>query len=96
MRPSTLLQQHIDQVQEAISRYPVRNPRLFGSSARGDDRQDSDVDILVDPLPQTTFYDLADLEIELEDILGCKVEVRTPRELAPEVAERVAPDLRTM
>jgi uncharacterized protein len=96
MRPSTLLQQHIDQVREAISRYPVRNPRFFGSSARGDDRQDSDVDILVDPLPQTTFYDLADLEMELEDILGCKVDVRTPRELAPEVAERVAPDLRTM
>src|ERR1700682_5310871 len=58
MRPSTLLQQHIDQVREATSRYPVHNPRLFGSSARGDDRQDSDVDILVDPLPQTTFYDL--------------------------------------
>jgi uncharacterized protein len=96
MRPSTLLQQHIDQVREAISRYPVRNPRLFGSSARGDDRQDSDIDILVDPLPQTTFYDLADLEMELEDILGCKVDVRTPRELALEVAERVAPDLRTM
>jgi predicted nucleotidyltransferase len=51
---------------------------------------------LVDALPQTTFYDLADLEMELEGILGCKVDVRTPRELAPEVAERVAPDLRTM
>ena len=96
MRPSALVRQRIGQVREAISHYPVRNPRLFGSSARGDDRQDSDIDILVDPMPQTTFYDLAELEIELEQILGCKVDVRTPGELAPEVAARVAPDLRPM
>ena len=96
MRPSVLVRQHIDQVKKAISHYPVRNPRLFGSSARGDDRQDSDVDILVDPLPQTTLYDLAELELELESILGCRVDVRTPGELAPEVAERVASDLRPM
>lgn len=98
MRPSALVRQHIVQMKEAISHYPVRNPRLFGSSARGDDRQDSDVDILVDPLPQTTLYDLAELELELEleSILGCKVDVRTPGELAPEVAERVASDLRPM
>jgi uncharacterized protein len=96
MRPSALVRQHLDQVKKVISHYPVRNPRLFGSSARGDDRPDSDVDILVDPLPQTTLYDLAELELELERILGCKVDVRTPGELAPEVAERVASDLRPM
>lgn len=96
MRPSDLVRQRIDQVKKAISHYPVRNPRLFGSSARGDDRQGSDVDILVDPLPHTTLYDLAELELELESILGCKVDVRTPGELAPEVAERVASDLRPM
>ncbi|MGC2781526.1 MAG: nucleotidyltransferase family protein [Bradyrhizobium sp.] len=96
MRPSTLVRRHIDRVKEAISRYPVRNPRLFGSSARGDDRQDSDVDILVDPLPQTTLYDLAELEMEIESILGCRVDVRTPGELAPDVAQRVAPDLQAI
>ncbi len=96
MRPSTLLRQRIGRVKDAIAHYPVRNPRLFGSSARGDDRRNSDIDILVDPEPQTTLYDLAELEMELEEILGCKVDVRTPGDLAPEVARRVAVDLQTI
>ncbi len=96
MRPSALVRQHIDRVREAISHYPVRNPRLFGSSARDEDRQDSDLDILVDPEPRTTLYDLAELEMELEAILGCKVDIRTPGDLAREVADRVAPDIRPM
>jgi predicted nucleotidyltransferase len=89
-----LVRQHIGRVREAISHYPVSNPRLFGSSARGEDRQDSDLDILVDPEPRTTLYDLAELEMELEAILGCKVDIRTPGDLAREVADRVARDIR--
>ncbi len=96
MRPSALVHQNIDRVREVISRFPVCNPRLFGSTARGDDRPDNDVDILVDPLPQTTFFDLAELEMELERTLGCKVQISTPGGLAPDVAERVEPDLRPM
>jgi len=96
MKPSALIHQHIDSIREVLSRYPVRNPRLFGSAARGDDRPDSDIDILVDPLPEATFYDLADLEMELERILGCKVEVQTPGGLPADVAERVQADLRPM
>lgn len=96
MTPSAVVRQNLERVKNTIARYPVRNARLFGSSARGDDRPDSDVDILVDPEPQTTLYDLADLELELEALLGCKVDVRTPGDLAPEVADRVARDLRPM
>jgi predicted nucleotidyltransferase len=94
MKPSELLRLHIDRVRDIIARYPVRNPRLYGSSARGDDREDSDLDILVDPEPQASLYDLARLELDLEAILGCKVEVRTPGGLAADVGKRVAPDLR--
>jgi predicted nucleotidyltransferase len=94
MKPSALIHQHIDSVREVISRFPVRNPRLFGSAARGDDHPGSDIDILVEPLPETTFYDLAALEMELERVLGCRVQVQTPGGLAADVAERVRPDLR--
>jgi predicted nucleotidyltransferase len=93
MTPSTLVRENLDRVKETIARYPVRNPRLFGSAARGQDRLDSDLDILVDAEVRTTFYDLAELELELEAMLGCRVDVRTPGELAPEVAARIAPDL---
>ncbi len=96
MKPSALIHRHIYSVRAVIARFPVRNPRLFGSAARGDDGPDSDVDILVDPLPETTFYDLADLEMELEQLLGCKVQIQTPGGLAADVAERVRPDLRPM
>ena len=96
MTPSQLLSKHMGEVRRAMSRYPVRNPRVFGSAARGEDGETSDLDILVDAQHGTTFYDLARLEMELESILGCRVQVLTPGDLAPEVADRVRPDLRPM
>lgn len=48
MRPSEALARNRDRVLEVISRYPVANPRIFGSVARGEDVEGSDVDILVD------------------------------------------------
>ena len=54
MRPSEILAAKADQIREVIARYPVRNPRVFGSAARGDDTEGSDLDLLVDPLDRTT------------------------------------------
>jgi predicted nucleotidyltransferase len=71
----------------------MRNPRIFGSVTRGQDTEQSDLDILVDAPPGTSLYDLAGVEIELEAILGCKVEVLTKGFLAPDVAERADADL---
>ena len=88
MKPSEALRQHRDQVREVIARYPVRNPRIFGSTARGQDSGKSDIDILVEPEDHTSLYDLARLERELESILGCNVDILTPASLAPDVAAR--------
>jgi hypothetical protein len=57
------------------------NVRVFGSVARGDDREDSDVDLLVDLDPSTTIMDLLALGCDLEEVLGVKVEVGTPASL---------------
>jgi predicted nucleotidyltransferase len=70
----------------------MTNPRLFGSVARGVDRADSDVDILVDAAPGTSLYDLARAEQALETLLGCRVEVTTAGFLAPDVAARAQAD----
>jgi predicted nucleotidyltransferase len=67
--------------------------RVFGSAARGDDTEESDLDILVESSPGTTLYDLARVELELETLLGCKVEVLTRGFLAPDVTESVEADL---
>lgn len=95
-RPSEILKAKLPQVREIIARYPVRNPRLFGSVARGDDKEGSDLDLLVDPTEATSLYDLAGLEIELADLLGVNIDVATPKSLASDVALRVSRDLRPL
>ena len=81
MRPSQALSQHRDAVCRAAARYHVANPRVFGSAMRGDDRDGSDLDLLVDPLPGTTLFDLGGLQDELQELLGVSVDVLTPKDL---------------
>jgi predicted nucleotidyltransferase len=81
MRPSEILERNRDLVREAIGRYPVRNPRVFGSVLHGTDRDGSDIDILVDAPLGTTLIDLIGLEQELEQKLGVPVQVMTPGSL---------------
>lgn len=73
MRPSKALERYRDQMLAVIARYPVSNPRVFGSVARGEDVEGSDVDILVDRDGNLSLFDLAKLEIELERILGVPI-----------------------
>ena len=54
MRPSEAIAGRLDEVRAIIARYPVRNPRVFGSVARGEDDERSDLDLLVDPLEKAT------------------------------------------
>jgi len=94
MRPSEALAKHRDQVLEIISRYPVTNPRVFGSVARGEDQEGSDVDILVEPQEEVrTFAHVRALEQELSELLGHQVEVLTPGGLRRTMAERIEREL---
>ncbi|RYF46387.1 MAG: nucleotidyltransferase [Comamonadaceae bacterium] len=81
MRPSAALHQHRDAIYRAATRFRVTNPRVFGSVLRGEDTEDSDLDLLVDALPGTTLFDLGGLQDELEHMLGMHVDVLTPRDL---------------
>lgn len=78
MRPSVALELKRAAVREAASRYHTTNPRVFGSVLLGTDRDGSDLDLLVDPLPGTTLFDLGGLLEELQDILGVPVDLTTP------------------
>jgi len=66
----------------------ARNVRVFGSVARGADRPDSDIDLLVDLEPGVGLVALAGLRRELEDILGAEVDVVPAAHLKPDVAEQ--------
>ena len=72
---------------EVARRRGARNLRVFGSVARGEAGETSDVDLLVDMEPGRTLLDLTALERELSELLGCRVEVGTT--LAPRVRARV-------
>jgi predicted nucleotidyltransferase len=96
MRPSEALAKHREKVLEIIARYPVSNPRIFGSVARGEDVEGSDVDILVDSGGLASTFDLAGLELELESLLRLDVDIRTPGDLSGDVAARVARDVRAL
>jgi hypothetical protein len=93
MKPSVSIARHGSQVREILDRFRMRNPRVFGSVARGLDVEGSDLDLLVEAPPGATLYDFARAELELEHILGCKVEVLTRASLAPDIAENVEADL---
>lgn len=96
MRPSEVLARYRNEILEVIGRYPVSNPRIFGSTARGEDTDDSDLDILVDRDGMLTYIDLARLEIELERLLGVPVGVHTPGEFGPASMARIEADRRSL
>lgn len=55
----------------------ARNARVFGSVIRGDDDENSDLDLLIDPRPETTLFDIAAIRHELLQLLGVPVDVLT-------------------
>ena len=75
---------------EAAARHGARNVRVFGSVARGDDRPDSDIDLLVDMGKDRSLLDLVALAQELEELLRRPVDVLTPDSLAPSIRQRIS------
>jgi len=67
----------------------ARNVRVFGSVARGDDRPNSDIDLLVDVEPGRTLLDVIALEQDLQELLGRRVEVLTDGGLSPYLQQRI-------
>jgi len=71
------------------ARHGARNVRLFGSVARGEADAESDVDVLVDMEPGRSLLDMGGLLMDLQDLLGCRVDVVSERGLRERIRERV-------
>jgi predicted nucleotidyltransferase len=69
---------------------------VFGSVARGDDTEASDLDILVDPTPETTLLDIGAIRHELRTLLGVSVDVLTPKALPEKVLAAVLANARPL
>lgn len=81
MKPSLALDQQRDAARRLPVLYRAANLRVFGSVVHGRDTEGSDLDLLVDPLPGATLFDLGGLQDELETLLGVKVDLLTPGDL---------------
>jgi hypothetical protein len=76
-------------------RHGARNLRVFGSVARGDNREDSDVDFLVDMDNGRSLFDLIRFKLDLEDLLEMPVEVVTTNSLRY-IRDRVLSEARSI
>lgn len=81
MKPSEALAAHRDAVRQVVESHRARNARVFGSVLNGLDTEASDLDILVDPTPDTTLFDIGAIRRELRTLLGVPVDVLTPNAL---------------
>lgn len=88
-----LVAAHRGELREVLRRHGMSNPRLFGSVARGDDHEGSDVDILVDFAAGTSLFTILRIQDELETILGVEVDLIPDAGLKDRVRVRVQRDL---
>jgi uncharacterized protein len=89
VKPSTVLNQNREAIRSLVAKHRVTNPRVFGSTARNEDHDGSDLDLLVDAPPGTTLMDLCGLQYELERLLGLSVDVRTPQDISKRFRDAV-------
>ena len=77
------------EVRRIVQRYRARNARVFGSALRGQDNEESDLDLLVDPADNMTLFDIGAIRYELRELLGVEVDVVTPNALPDSFRDKV-------
>jgi predicted nucleotidyltransferase len=85
-----------EEILRIAARFGARNVRVFGSVARGQDRLESDVDLLVDMDNDRSLLDLVGLEQELEALLRRRVDVVTDESLHPALRSRITAEARAL
>jgi uncharacterized protein len=89
MRPSEALRLHREDIRRIVESRCATNPRVFGSVLNGSDSETSDLDILVDPTPETSIFDIGEIRYQLRTLLGVPVDVLTPNALHARLREQV-------
>jgi predicted nucleotidyltransferase len=84
MKPSETLRAHRAAIRAVVEAHRASNARIFGSVLHGSDTEDSDLDILIDPAPGATMFDIGAIRHELRQLLGVTVDVLTPNALPEE------------
>ena len=96
MRRSEALHLHRDEIRRIVESRRAKNPRVFGSVLHGEDTEQSDLDILVDPTPETSISDIGEIRCRLRTLLGVPVDVLTPQTLYFRLRDRVISEAQSM
>jgi len=96
MKPSEALAAHRDRLLAIAAGHGASNLRVFGSVAKGVDREGSDIDLLVDVREGTSLFDLVGMQQDFEDALGMKVDLLTEPELHPMLKVRILAEARAL
>lgn len=89
MNIKQLLHEKRDDIRSIAAKHGAYNIRIFGSVVRGQAGPDSDIDFLIDVGPTTSSWFPAGLILDLEEILGRRVEIVTDKALNPHIRDRV-------
>jgi len=85
-----------DEILSIAAKYGAHNVRIFGSVARGEAKSESDLDVLVELEPGRSLMDHAELILDLQELLGCKVDVVTEKGLRSRLRERILAEAITL
>lgn len=96
MRPSQALAAKRDHVLALVAAQGARGVRVFGSVAKGLDKEGSDLDLLVDLPRGTSLLRIVGLQLDIEDALGVKVDLCTEAALHPDLKARILAEARPL
>jgi uncharacterized protein len=85
----SLLKEKRNEIMHVASRYGAINIRVFGSVARGDSDEKSDIDFLVEMKPGHGLFDMGGMLMDLQTLLGRTVDVITPQGIKPRIRNRI-------
>jgi predicted nucleotidyltransferase len=94
MKPSEALSGNRAAIRRVVESHRASNPRVFGSAMRGNDSEQSDLDILIDPTAETTLFDIGAIRRELRELLGVTVDVLTPKALPESIRNAILAEAR--
>ncbi|MFQ5612748.1 MAG: nucleotidyltransferase family protein [Anaerolineae bacterium] len=89
MNITQLLKEKREEVLQIVASHGARSVWIFGSLARGEADSESDLDLLVKLDPGRSLLDIIAIKQDLEDLLGCDVDVVTEAAISPYIREQV-------
>ena len=96
MNLESLIRDKGKEILRVSRQHGARSVRIFGSTARGEASVTSDLDILVDMETKSTLLDIVAIKQDLEDLLGCRVDVVTESALSPYIRKDVLKEAKTL